>query len=201
MNEMKHGTIAPRQWHAGTRWLHRFMALGILGQLLLSLIMAKPDHLDTASELEKMAWEGHEWVGLATVGILVLHWLWLMLPMSDISFAKLFPWSLSGLKQVGADIAYTVKNRQLPPPTAESKLAGLIHGLGFLVATIMAATGFALFLVIDFGDGAGSEAFEQVDEIHETFATLMWAYLIGHVVAAVWHEYRGERLIAAMFKV
>ena len=36
-------------------------------------------------------------------------------------------------------------------------------------------------------------------EVHETVAPLMWAYLIGHVVSALFHELRGERIIAAMF--
>lgn len=193
--------VSARQWHAGTRWLHRLMALGIVGQLVLSLIMAKPDHLDNANAVAKLAWEGHELLGLATVGIVVLHWLWLMLPMSDISIGKLFPWNVRSLQQVVADIIYTVKNRQLPAATADNQLASLIHGLGLLVATVMIVTGFALFVVMDFGAGAGSESFEFWAEIHETFGSLMWIYLIGHVVAAVWHEYRGERLIAAMFKL
>ncbi len=38
-------------------------------------------------------------------------------------------------------------------------------------------------------------------EIHEMVAPLMWAYLIGHVAIALFHELRGERIIAAMLSI
>ena len=105
----------------------------------------------------------------------------------------------SGLKRVFADVAHIFKRGQLPEVGNDSGLAGFIHGFGFLIASVMAASGFALYLVMDFGDGAGSDSFEQYAEIHEVVATFMWIYLAGHVLAAVWHEYRGQRLIAGMF--
>ena len=54
--------------------------------------MVAPDELEEATELQKFALEGHEILGLVTVGVMVLHWLWLLLPNTDVSFAKLFPW-------------------------------------------------------------------------------------------------------------
>lgn len=189
------------QWHPLTRVLHSLMALGILGQLILSLMMTEPDHLDQATALEKLAWQGHEFLGLTVVVVLLLQWIWLMLPSSDLSFSHFFPWSASGFKQISTDIAYIFKNRSLPLAEKNTGgLAGFIHGLGLLVATIMAASGVALYVVIAWGDGAGSDAFEAIAPIHGLVANLMWAYVIGHILAAVWHESRGERIIASMLR-
>jgi cytochrome b561 len=194
-------SVTPRQWHGFTRLLHALMALGIIGQLIFSQLMTAPDELEGATELQKFSLEGHELLGLFTFGVLVVHWLWLLIPNNDVTFAKLFPWGPSGLKRVGADLMHIIKHRHLPEVGNESGLSGLIHGFGFLIASVMAASGFALYLVMDFGDGAGSDSFEQYAEIHEITATFLWIYLIAHVLAAVWHEYRGQRLIAGMFKL
>jgi cytochrome b561 len=193
--------VTPHQWHGVTRLLHGLMAVGIIGQLAFSQLMVAPDELEEATNLQKFSLEGHEILGLVVVGVMVLHWLWLLLPNTDVSFAKLFPWGPSGLKRVFADVAHIFKRGQLPEVGNDSGLAGFVHGLGFLIASVMAASGFALYLVMDFGDGAGSDSFEQYAEIHEVVATFMWIYLAGHVLAAAWHEYRGQRLIAGMFKL
>jgi cytochrome b561 len=201
MNDLTRGSITTPQWHTVTRLLHGLMAVGIIGQLLSSQFMIGPDHLDRATALEKFALETHELLGLAVVGVVLAHWLWMFLPRSDVSLAKLFPWTPTGLKAVGADVAYLIKQRQLPEAANSSGLSGFIHGLGLLVATAMAASGFALYLVIDWGDGASSDTFETYADIHGLFANFMWAYLIGHVAATAWHEYRGQRLIARMFRL
>jgi cytochrome b561 len=201
MNDVTQGSITAPQWHAVTRVLHGLMAVGIIGQLLFSQFMIGPDHLDRATALEKFSLEGHEVLGLVVVGVMLAHWLWMLFPRSDVSLAKLFPWTPAGLKAVGADVAYLIKQRQLPEAANSSGLSGFIHGLGFLAASVMAASGFALYLVMDWGDGAGSDTFETYAGIHGLFANLMWVYLIGHVAAAAWHEYHGQRLIARMFRL
>ena len=193
--------VTPRQWHGFTRLLHALMALGIVGQLIFAQLMAAPDELEEATALQKFSLEGHEWLGLFTLGVLVLHWLWLLMPSGDVSFAKLFPWGPAGLKRIGADIAHIIKHRHLPEVGEASGLSGFVHGLGFLIASVMAASGLALFLVMEWGDGAGSDSFEKYADIHVLVANGMWIYLIAHVIAAVWHEYRGQRLIAGIFKL
>ncbi|WMP18743.1 cytochrome b/b6 domain-containing protein [Thiothrix lacustris] len=201
MNDSNNGIVTTRQWHGVTRLLHGLMALGIVGQLVFSQLMVAPDELEEATALQKFALEGHELVGLGVVAVMVLHWLWMLFPKSDVSFGKLFPWGPSGLKRVFADVGHIFKRGHLPEVGNDAGLAGFIHGLGFLIATAMAASGFALYLVLDFGDGAGSDSFEQYAHWHGFFATFMWIYLAGHVIAAAWHEYRGQRLISGMFKL
>jgi cytochrome b561 len=199
MNTSSNGIVTTRQWHTITRLLHGLMAVGIIGQLVFSQLMVAPDELKDATALQKFALEAHELLGLATVGIMLLHWLWMLFPRSDVLFSNLFPWGPSGLKRVWGDVLHIINKRHLPEVGNESGLAGFVHGLGFLIATLMAASGFALYLVLDWGDGAGSDSFETYADIHGLVANFMWVYLIAHVIAAVWHEYRGQRLIAGMF--
>lgn len=201
MKDSNNDVVWPRQWHGVTRLLHGLMAVGIVGQLIFSQLMVAPDELEEATDLQKFSLEGHEFLGLFTVGVMVLHWLWLLMPTGDVTLAKLFPWGPSGLKRIGADVWHIIKNRHLPEVGDESGLSGFVHGLGFLIATAMAASGFALYAVLTWGDGAGSDAFEKYADIHGLVANGMWAYLIAHVIAAVWHEYRGQRLIAGIFKL
>lgn len=197
---MSTSTTLPTRWQRGTRWLHGLIAIGIIGQLALSQLMTGPDHLDTATTLQKNTLELHEWLGLATVALMLAHWLWLFLPNSDVHLSKLFPWNKAGRSAVWKDISYLNKNKQLPPLGAHGGLSGMVHGLGFLVASMMALSGLGIYLVLDFGGGPESHFFEPLATVHALFANLMWAYLIAHVLMAAWHEYKGERLISKMFR-
>ena len=190
-------TSAPR-WAKPTRWLHSLMALGLTTQLVLSLIMLPPDELEGASELQKAATEGHEVVGLITAGIMLLHWLWLFMSSSDIKFRNMFPWTPSGIKRIVGETVYLIKHRKLAPIGEHGGLSGFIHGLGFLVATIMAGSGVGLYVVMDFMGGFENPLFEQIADVHVLFGNLMWAYLVLHALAAIWHEFLGERIFAGI---
>lgn len=199
MNELDKGKKTVSSWHIITRLLHGLIAIGIIAQLLSSQFMAAPDKLKDATGVQQFYWESHEILGLFTVIVMLLHWLWIFSSRSDVSFSKLFPWNKKGIKAAMTDLSHFIKNRTIPDMQMENGLSSIVHGLGFLVASFMAVSGFALYLVIDWVSGAGSSLFESVVSVHQFFANLMWAYLIGHVVAAVCHEYKGERIIQAMF--
>ncbi|WGZ93148.1 MAG: cytochrome b/b6 domain-containing protein [Candidatus Thiothrix putei] len=189
-----------RNWQCTTRWLHGFIAVGISGQLLLSLVMANPHRLQQASGFGRFALEVHEMLGLATLLFMVAHWVWVMLPRSDISFAHLFPYTPAGLRRVLADMRHLWHERKLPPISEIGGLSGFIHGLGFLTASVMVSSGFGLYLALELGGGVKSSAFHTLGNIHGFFGNLMWAYLTGHVLAAAWHQYRGEPIITNMFR-
>jgi cytochrome b561 len=199
MNQSSKETMIKSKWHIITRFLHGLIAVGIIAQLLSSQFMVPPDELNDATAVQQFSWESHEVLGLITVAAILFHWLWIFFPRSDVSFFRLFPWNKAGIKTVKADVSHFIQNRTIPDMQQENGLSSFIHGLGFLVATLMAASGFALYLVIDWGDGAGSNSFETVVSIHQLFASIMWVYLIGHVGAAFWHEYKGEKIIQAIF--
>lgn len=197
MNDTTLLAPAPR-WLRPTRWLHALIALSLTTQLILSEFMAKPDHLDRASELEKTLWEGHEWIGLFAAGALVLHWVWSFMSNSDVKLGNLFPWSTDGFKRIKSEVSYLIKARKLPAAGEHGGLAGFIHGLGILIGSAMAATGVGLYIVIDYLGGPEDPLFEQIAQIHGFLGTFMWIYLVGHVLAVAWHEYLGEKVLSSM---
>ena len=74
----------------------------------------------------------------------------------------------------------------------ERPFASAVHGLGLIIATIMALSGILGYFIASARSLLG---------VHETVAPLMWAYLIGHVVISVVHELKGERVIGPMMSI
>jgi cytochrome b561 len=62
----------------------------------------------------------------------------------------------------------------------------------------MAVTGGIVYALMG-GDGSLSGDGRLVLELHEAFASLMWAYLIGHAGIAVVHDFVGHRVLGRMF--
>lgn len=200
VQDLLNKTSTPR-WSKPTRWLHALIALSVTIQLLLSLTMVPPDKLNGASTLEKFSMESHEWVGLIAAGLLFTHWVWLLMSNSDVKLRNLFPWTSSGLRRIGTEVSYLIQNKKLPPAGEHGGVSGLIHGLGLLVASGMTLTGVGLYAVMDYTQGGfENPLFEQIAGIHSLLGNLMWVYLVGHFLAALWHEYLGDRIIAQMFR-
>lgn len=170
-----------------TRILHWLAALAILAQLALSLVMRGPEPNRPGD-----SWfEVHEKVGIAAAAILVAFWLWSVVRSGETRFVAFFPWfSPPQLKLVLGDA------RRLFAPLHEGRserpFASAIHGLGLIVATVMAATGLLGYFVASARSLLG---------VHGTVAPLMWAYLAGHVGISIIHEVRGERIVAPMFRL
>lgn len=96
-----------------------------------------------------LGFELHESVGLASVGILVIFWLWPLVRNREHGISALIPWfSAARRKAVAADLAghlTALRKGDLPSPAEEAPLASAVHGLGLLVATAMAATGAVVY--------------------------------------------------------
>jgi len=182
-----------------TRILHAALAVAIVHQLVVSLFMERPR---PGGPTENLAFEFHETVGLISLGLLALFWLWAMLRQREEGAGALVPWfSAERRRRVLADIGNyrnSLVQRRLPPPMGETPLASAIHGLGLLVATAMAVTGGIVYALMG-GDGSLSGDGRFVLELHEAFASLMWAYLIGHAGIAVVHDFVGHRVLGRMF--
>jgi len=182
-----------------TRILHAALAVAIVHQLVVSLFLERPK---PAGPTENVAFELHETVGLISLGLLALYWLWTMVRLNEEGPRALFPWfSAERRRRVLADIGTYLRSlaqRRLPSPTAETPLASAIHGLGLVVATAMAVTGGIVYALMG-GDGSLSGDGRFVLELHEAFASLMWAYLIGHAGIAVVHDIVGHRVLGRMF--
>lgn len=182
-----------------TRILHAALAVAIVHQLVVSWFMERPK---PGRSPENLAFELHETVGLITLGLLALFWLWTMVRRREDGLGALFPWfSAERRRRVVADLgAYRASliQRRVPPPAAETPLASAVHGLGLLVATAMAVTGAVVYAVMG-ADGSLSGNGRFVLELHEVLANLMWAYLIGHAGIAIIHDIAGHRILGRMF--
>lgn len=172
-----------------TRIIHILLALTITIQLALSTAMQSPGRNRPGDQW----FEVHEKVGLASLAVLAGFWIWGLVRTREVGFAMLFPWfSLNRMRAVIADLGVHLRSiRHGKLPLREAKpLANAVHGLGILVATIMAVTGAAGYFIPQARALLG---------IHTAFSTLMWAYLIGHAGIAVIHGFSGDRLLWRMF--
>lgn len=174
-----------------TKLIHGSLMLAVTWQLLGSNLMERPRFAAPGN----FFYEVHEWVGLATLVIVVVFWLWTALRRRETRLAALLPWfSGAGWRAVLTDARAhwaAVRALKLPDPTADTPLASAVHGLGLLTALAMAATGGLLYLQALPGG--------LVLEVHKIVSNLMWAYVVGHAGLAVVHQMAGHRMLQRMF--
>lgn len=172
---------------AVTKILHWLVALAIMTQLGLSLVMQSPGRNRPGDSF----FEIHEKVGIAAMVILSAFWAWSILRSGETRLVAFFPWlSAKQLRLVTADAKRLFA--PLESGGGDRPFASAVHGLGLMVASVMALTGLLGYFVA---------SAKPLLNVHETVAPLMWAYLIGHVAIAFLHELRGERIIAAMLSL
>lgn len=137
-----------------------------------------------------------------SVGILVLFWLWILFRRREQSFSDLVPWfSVEKLRTLSEDIGRHVNaliRLRLPLPTEASPLASATHGLGLIIASVMAVTGAIVYFQMG-PTGALTDFGRSALGIHRPAANLMWAYLIGHATIALLHQISGHSVLQRMF--
>jgi cytochrome b561 len=182
-----------------TKALHALLALAIVLQLLGSLVMEEPHPPRRGIETPFLL---HEWIGVASLGIVVAFWLWTLLRRGEAGFAAFFPWfSAARRRAIVADLRASgaaLRRLELPDSAANGAFAHAVHGLGLLLATYLAATGFVVFLQID-ATGRMTGLGHLAAEMHGALANVMWAYLIGHAAMALLHQALGEGLLRKMW--
>src|SRR5436305_14613872 len=76
-----------------SRFLHFLLAAAILCQLAASQLMRVPrPNRPPPTGLEAAAFSVHEYVGLVSLAIVVLFWLWLLIRRAETDAGALFPW-------------------------------------------------------------------------------------------------------------
>ncbi len=185
-------------WARQTRFLHFGLATTITMQLMLSLVMEGPGHKNR-SMIESLTFEAHEWIGMAALLVVLLHWIWSLSARDNSNIRHLFPWVGEGRKALLADIS-ALKEMKLPEGGGRGGLPGFIHGLGFLAATGMAFTGGVLFFILP-EDGSKNALAHQFHEMHEFLANFIWAYWGGHIAAAFLHKRMGHDTVKNMFNL
>ena len=181
-----------------TRSLHAAVALGVILQLILSQLMEIPSTKHKVEALPLALFGAHEYIGLALLILLLLHWLWSLPGHVQGGIAHLFPWfSRERINKVLAQTRGMLKF-QLPDPEGNNALAGAVHGLGLLIASVMAATGTVVFFNLD-ASGHMNVVGKAVAGLHANLATFMWIYLIGHAAMALLHVRMGHGRMREMF--
>jgi len=181
-----------------TRFLHLLLAAAIVHQLVVSLFMEAP----RGGRLGDTAFDLHQYVGVGSMGIIFLFWIWTLVRRREHHVATLVPWLSSKRRRaVFADLGLhlsALKRFELPLPGEESPLVSAVHGLGLIAATAMAATGTAIFFLAA-PDGSLTGYASTVLDLHSLLASLMWVYVIAHAATAVLHQISGQKVLQRMF--
>jgi cytochrome b561 len=182
-----------------TRLLHLLLAAAIIHQLAVSLVMQMPN---PSGRRGTLGFEFHEIVGLLSLGVLAIFWVWTLVRRREHGFTVLVPWFSSVRRKAAMeDLSLylgAIRKRVFPQPPDESPFARAVHGLGLLVATSMAATGAVVYVLMEANGkvtGLGAVALDA----HRALANLMWAYLIAHASIALLHQMKGHSVLQRIF--
>lgn len=186
---------AYHEWRRPVRWLHFGLALTVTLQLFNSLVMSPPFYRHT-STFGAATFGMHEYLGLFSAAVIVLHWLWMPFDRQQL-FSHLFPWGAAGRREILEDLR-TLASGQLPEEGDRGGISGLVHGLGLLAATGAGLTGVLLYLLMG-SNSAPALLFYLAAELHSAFGNLMWFYLGGHVLLAGVHHFIGHPTLKRMF--
>jgi cytochrome b561 len=183
-----------------TRRIHASLAFFIVAQLLLSLVMHAPKPDKVVAPLAASAYQLHRLGGVVAFLLLSLHWGWSLAGHLPNGLGHLFPWSSrKRIKKIVVDMRplLKLKIRDLPQTSA---LAGAVHGLGLIVATLMAFMGLVLFFGIS-PEGRMTDPVHSIEQIHKFLGTFISIYLIGHVAMGTLHQFIGHRTLSEMFSL
>lgn len=182
-----------------TRILHTLIAIGISLELLLSLVMEAPKLGRVPTPLQSFGYEAHKMIGMAVFVVLFLHWIVFVTGNAYKGIGHFFPWfSNSRMQAVLSDIRELFILR-VGDPEQKDSFSGAIEGLGFIVGSILAASGAVLYFGIA-ENGAMSAVIHALKEFHEFWGPVMWWYLGIHAGAAVVHLGLGHRSILSIFR-
>ncbi len=176
-----------QRWDRATRFLHLGLALTVSLQLLNSLVMEAPEPDHPLTGLEALLFHSHEWLGMTTLAVVLLHWAWSLWGAGGVGIRHLFPWQAADRAAITQELRGLLTLR-LPAGGPPGKLSGLIHGLGILAVTGAALTGAVLFFALP-ENGQLNLATDAAKEVHEFIATFVWAYWIGHVAMGLLHHF------------
>jgi cytochrome b561 len=182
------------------RVLHVLFAVGIPAQLLLSTAMRQPRPGRVRDVFETLSFAAHQYLGLALLAILVVHWLLHLAGHAPKGFTHFFPWfSRERRRRLTAEARDLLRFRIAAPQTQDA-VAGAIQGLGLVIASLLAITGGVIYLGMA-DDGTMSGTVRSIRKVHTTLAPLMWGYLGIHIAAAMAHVAVGHRSILAIFRL
>lgn len=188
-------------WDKATRFLHIGLAVTVTLQLLNSLILVAPEPGEPPlTPFEAVLFDTHEWLGMAALLIVVLHWAWSLWGRGGAGMRHLFPVSAGDRAIMRQELRGLLALR-LPPGGPQGRLAGLIHGLGLLAVSAAALSGAVLFFWMP-ENGALNAYTSAAEEVHEFISTFVWIYWGGHAgMAFLHHWFTRDDTLRNMFKL
>ncbi len=119
----------------------------------------------------------HEIIGVSVFFLLMIYLFRAASLVEKNKLAHLFPYNKKGIITVYEDVKLLLRFNL--PDRAFAGLAGMVQGLGFLLALLVASLG-VLWLVLPV-QYMGASFIHDIKELHEFFADIIWYYLAGHV--------------------
>ncbi|MDD2878103.1 MAG: cytochrome b/b6 domain-containing protein [Acidiphilium sp.] len=183
-------SVQPR-FPLGFRIVHGLLIILVTFQLFSERYMKKIWKAHGHDEFRHLLFHAHMWSGMATALLLVV--LWSLIARNRQLRGHLFPFDGPYVQNISPDIAGLAKGK-FPPNGMRGGLPGLVHGLGLLVISGMAITGFLMFFLIpSFGVAAPAHIYQWPKKIHDYVGEFVWLFWWGHLGMAVLHRISGVR--------
>lgn len=177
-----------------TRLIHAGLTIAVIIQLSTSLVMHAGRPGDPFFQV-------HIFSGLTAMVLVTLFWIIAVVRTGVTDPGMLLPWFSRARRQaLWQDIRMTLAalgKGRLPPYREASPLAAMVHGLGLLLMTAMAASGTLYFFLADTRLGF----VEWVIEAHKLLASLVWVYLMAHSLMALIHHFAEGVSLSRMWSV
>ncbi len=185
-----------------TRLLHWGIAVGIPLQLISEMLMKRPKPGRIRAEDQIFFFEMHEWVGMIVLSLIVMRLIWGVIGMGDGRLSKLFPYATTTGRQ---GIMHELRTKvpgwlrgKFEVPEKEDYIAGTVHGLGVLLVLALGATGAVMLYGME-ESGKMLGFVHEMKEVHEILGTVLWVYIVGHVVMALVHQLAGHKSLQRIF--
>jgi cytochrome b561 len=137
----------------------------------------------------------HAYLGLSLAAFILIRVCMGFTRSTALSFKGSSPFSRVQWQYALEDFRALLK-LQVPERDRHQGLAGLVQAFGLIVFAWMALTGAGLYIL---GNGAESELFEALEEVHEVGESLIPLYLVAHVGAVLLHSLGGHPVWKKMF--
>ena len=180
-----------------TRWMHLFLAVLIVHQMVMSAVMEVPN--PRRGHLGNLWWSFHEYGGLLTFSVVFLFWVFrITRQVGTTAWGEWFPWfSRARLRALWQDVLrylHEAVHFRMAQPEESNALPAAVQGVGLLLVSILTATG--TFWWISKGLGGTWQSLAHVlIRVHGILGDLVWYYLALHIGAALLHEFFGHRVL------
>jgi cytochrome b561 len=168
--------------------LHALLAVGVVCQLLLSLVMHVPAGVGLGvRDWHRAAFEIHARVGLGVAAVCALHWLWFCVPYSYPRVQSLFPWLRADQRVLLLRDMQNIRAGHSPSGAKRRPIVGTVHGLGLLAVTGSAVGGILNYLGYFLGAPIPTYILHWVGRCHIALGVLVGLFVVGHAGMAAWH--------------